>query len=378
MLLIPMMLAISVGEVPNPRASHDGWVTDMAEQIPTESEAELEAVLDKLHADLGVEVAVVTVQSVPGVPKTFATELFERWGIGNRDRNDGLLILLAMESRRLEMETGYGLEGRLPDSWVVRMQREHMVPLFKQGEFGKGLVVGVEQIDQRLRAAAAGESQPSTSTNSPDYVEEPYVYEPGLGQQIGDFFISPKGFVFVFFGFLGLALFFRWMRRRPYTLCSACGEDRLLLPEEEEDEHLSKGQQTEEEIGSITYDVWVCPACFDVAIDSKKRWSSYVECRKCDRRTMTTQTKTLKKATTSAQGKAQITENCKNCSHSRTFKRKIPRVVVSTSTSSSSSSSYSWSSSSSSSSSSFSSSSYSGGSSFGGGSSGGGGGGSSW
>lgn len=96
------------------------------------------------------EVAVVILPTIGShaadaryTPKTFATELFNLWGIGQKDKDNGLLILMVMDERRVEFETGYGMEGILPDALCKRIQVEYMVPKFKQGDYDAGLSAGV-------------------------------------------------------------------------------------------------------------------------------------------------------------------------------------------------------------------------------------------
>lgn len=140
-----------VEDVPNPRAAQS-WVSDTAHVLDGAAVRRLNQSLDALERDLGVEVAVVTVPSVSGTPKEFATALFQRWGIGKAGTNNGLLVLLVMDRRRLEMETGYGLEEMLPDGWLGVMQNDVMVPRFKKGDFAEGLLAGVERVGERLRS----------------------------------------------------------------------------------------------------------------------------------------------------------------------------------------------------------------------------------
>ncbi len=318
-------------------------------------------VISELHTDLGVEIAVVTVQDVGGTPKSFATELFNTWGIGDAEANNGLLVLLVMGERRLEMETGYGLESTLPDGWLGTMQQQAMVPHFKQGEFGAGLIAGLADINARLR-------------QSPDEAETgsaaPPVYRPPVSSNSGGRPWTSSPWVLLFgllFPPLGFWLGWQTFQTGRYRRCPECGLDREKLDEDTEDEHLEAGQETEEEIGSVNYDVWACMDCGSVGVRRRNKWfRGYSTCMGCNFKTVRKTSRTITAATTSSSGTARITVSCSHCSYHESYTRTIPRISTSSSSSSSSSS---WSSSSGSS---FS----SGG--FGGGSSGGGGAGSSW
>src|SRR5690606_25800248 len=131
-LLWSLILAIGVEEVPNPR-QQNSWISDTAGIISPESESRLNALLEQINREREAEIAVVTVDDVDGTPKQFATKLFNHWGIGSAERDDGVLFLLVMNERRLEVEVGYGLEATLPDGWLGSMQTSSMVPRFKQG-----------------------------------------------------------------------------------------------------------------------------------------------------------------------------------------------------------------------------------------------------
>ncbi|WP_199589752.1 TPM domain-containing protein [Lujinxingia litoralis] len=149
-LVASSALALSVEEVPNPRHVN-AWVTDHADILTPEQELELNTMLHELEHLTSVEVALVTLHSVDApTPKDFATRLFNYWGVGKEELNNGLLVLLVMDERRLEMETGYGLEGVLTDGWLATIQAEHMVPHFKEGQFGIGLTSGLAEIYRRL------------------------------------------------------------------------------------------------------------------------------------------------------------------------------------------------------------------------------------
>lgn len=114
----------------------------------------LNALLTELRSDTGVECAVVLLPSIGERDiEGFATELFRSWGIGSRTLNDGLLILLVLDQRKVRFEVGYGLEGTLPDAVASRIQRKVMIPLLRQGHYADALISGVEAVKQELIAA---------------------------------------------------------------------------------------------------------------------------------------------------------------------------------------------------------------------------------
>ncbi|OKH18984.1 hypothetical protein NIES593_21510 [Hydrococcus rivularis NIES-593] len=140
--------ALTVQEVPNPRQTNGGWVTDMADILTPKTEAQLNQMISELEANNSAEIAVVTVpETAPAAsPKEFATALFNYWGIGKADRDNGVLFLISKGDRRVEIETGYGIEGILPDAKVGRIIDTEITPQFKQGNFDSGTLVGTRAI----------------------------------------------------------------------------------------------------------------------------------------------------------------------------------------------------------------------------------------
>ncbi|GAQ80820.1 hypothetical protein KFL_000630230 [Klebsormidium nitens] len=148
----------SVFDVPNPRTSHGGWVVDDASVMSDSQKGHIEHVAQKVKDETGAEIALVTVDQLSRktTAKAFATELFNTWRIGDRERNNGVLVLLVKEQRRLEIEIGRGVKGPFNRaSWLKGMQKQTMVPLLKKDDFGGGLVAGVDALADNLRAVEA-------------------------------------------------------------------------------------------------------------------------------------------------------------------------------------------------------------------------------
>ena len=145
-----LVAAWTPAAVPDPRPG--GLVVDPAGVLDPATEAALDARLRALRADRGAEVALVVLDDVVGAPKAFATALFNRWQLGDAARDDGVLVLMVMGQRRLEIETGDGMQAALPAWWLADLQAQRMVPAFKRGDFAGGLGAGIAGIDERLRA----------------------------------------------------------------------------------------------------------------------------------------------------------------------------------------------------------------------------------
>ncbi len=334
-------------DIPNPRASNS-WISDVAGVISAEEEARINQRLDALHRDLDVEVAVVTVGDVQGTPKEFATELFNRWGLGDAQTNNGLLVLLVVERGRLEMETGYAMEGVLPDGWLGVMQTRDMIPEARRGNYGASLEKGLASVDARVREGGAPPSiarGPSGKRSSDSW--------------IGDLVL--KIVVIIVMVLVGRLIFvvYRWWRDRT---CPLCKQTMELLDEVEEDAHLSEEQQAEETVRSVNWLVYVCTPCeFVCVVPRPALFSSWSKCPGCDNRTSAKDATTLEFATTHSGGLVRVHQTCMHCSYENTYLRSTPRLSSSSGGGSGWGSGWG-----------------SGGGSFGGGSSGGGGAGSSW
>jgi len=141
-------LAFAVRDVPDPRRSHSGWVADSANILRVGTVASINAKVDALERRDGSEVMLVTVPdtSESTSPKSFATELFNAIRIGKQGVDNGVLILVSKDDRRVEIETGYGMEDRLPDTRVGTIIETVMLPRFRLGDFDGGTLAGVDEI----------------------------------------------------------------------------------------------------------------------------------------------------------------------------------------------------------------------------------------
>jgi uncharacterized protein len=131
----------------------------------------------------------------------------------------------------------------------------------------------------------------------------------------------------------------RLMRRRPRR-CKHCKRPRQLLDEVEEDDHLDSGQQREEELGSVDYDVWWCASCEDTLVLPYGAFSSsYSDCPSCDYKTKHESSRTLVEATYTHGGEVEVTISCEHCGYRESFMRYTPQLTAPESSSDSSSSS---------------------------------------
>jgi len=146
-LLIFLILPFLVYAQNIPQAT--GWVNDFAGVISNEYKEKLNSLIEELEQKTAAEIAVVTVDSIsPYGEIEYARLLFDNWKPGKKGKDNGVLVLLAIKERRWRIETGYGVEGILPDGLCGEIGRNYMVPYFKEGNYGEGLYQGVIKIAQ--------------------------------------------------------------------------------------------------------------------------------------------------------------------------------------------------------------------------------------
>ena len=144
--------AAAAPQVPAP----SGRAIDLAEVLSPATESALAAMLAELESATGAQLVVLTIPSLDGEPiEAYSLRVAESWGLGSRERDDGVLLVVALEDRRTRIEVGYGLEGVLPDIVAGRIIRESMVPEFRRREYEAGVLAGARAIVDRLMPGGA-------------------------------------------------------------------------------------------------------------------------------------------------------------------------------------------------------------------------------
>lgn len=128
-------------------------VVDQANILNPQEKQRLEAQLRGIYQQGLAQAAVVIVPTTNGIPIfDYALQVAEKWQLGDEDIDDGLLMVVAVNDRDMYVLTGYGLEGVLPDAAVNRIIREDITPLFKQNNYGGGILAGIDALKTRLTA----------------------------------------------------------------------------------------------------------------------------------------------------------------------------------------------------------------------------------
>ena len=346
--------AESPGDVPNPQKARRSWVADNADVLDAQTERKLDDLINGVKKKTGAEIAVVTVRDFGGYKvEDFANLLFNRWGIGRKSDDDGVLILAAISDRKMHIEVGDGAEAKITDGQAGQIIREIIAPRFKAGDFNGGLYNGTLAVARKFDPAlqqtvpkSAPKTQPrSGSQTAPERSNSPFhvpADDAATAPDAPNFNASPRqnsgsddnlalGWLVIGGGILlvGGLLFLVFRGARP-PRCPKCNTEMALVPEFEEDAFLTDVQQLEESMGGREWNVWRCPRDNYQTILAHDKWFSAIsDCPRCGSHTATSQTQTLQYATEFSTGLQQTTHICHNphCRNNWTTQRTIPRVT---------------------------------------------------
>ena len=128
---------------PKPTAAAGIYVQDYAQVLSAEDKRQLLSIGQELDNKTTAQLAVVTVKTLDGQPiEDYSLSILREWGIGSKEKNNGALIVVAVQDRRSRIEVGYGLEGLLTDGLTGRIQDQAMIPYFRKGNYAAGIVNG--------------------------------------------------------------------------------------------------------------------------------------------------------------------------------------------------------------------------------------------
>ncbi len=153
-----------------------GRVVDDAEILKPDTRRRIAEQLRQHEQATSNQVAVLTVPTLNGESvEDYAVRVFEQWKLGQKGKDNGVLVLVVPQDRRMRIEVGYGLEGTLPDAIAARVIRNVMTPRFKQGDYDGGIAEGVSAVIAQLegKAAAAGQDAPQQAQSSKEFIPAP-------------------------------------------------------------------------------------------------------------------------------------------------------------------------------------------------------------
>ena len=344
--------AMTVDRVPNVHvADRTRYVSNPSGVLSDAAVASLDRQLGEIWKSTSAEVVIVAIDRIDG-DMTPATALFEKWGIGKADNDNGLLILVSRGDRAAQIRTGYGLEGVLPDIVAGRILRNDMFPRFREGDYDGGVQAALSTINTILTDPIAAEEIKSEAENDARHPDDD-------GELLFKIVLTLMGFaaiamtggvlylfastrkmddverwrtlrkwwipsIMVAFLTLGMGLIpmaLLWWRmkrtRRHARKCSHCGTRMQLIDEVHDNDYLSPSQDLEERLDSVDYDVWRCPRCAQTdVLPYVNEHSPYKECPRCHTRAYSVvDRRILRPATVHAEGEGVDISVCRACGY---------------------------------------------------------------
>ena len=154
-----------------------GAVNDFAGMIQAQYKSQMETLAREVLEKTGTAIVVATVETIGNSdPSDYANRLYQAWGIGKKGEDKGVLIFLAAKERQVRIETGYGVEGIIPDGLAGEILDRDVIPYFKQGDYGRGFYQAMGSVSS-IVAKAAG----VTLTGAPRPEPRPDETERNLG-----------------------------------------------------------------------------------------------------------------------------------------------------------------------------------------------------
>ncbi|MFC2521107.1 MAG: TPM domain-containing protein [Tannerella sp.] len=292
-----------VEDVPNVQLiDYTRFVSDPNDSIDQADEAALNQRIGYLRDSLDVEIAVVVLPAIDGdkygSAREFANELFNTWGIGKKETDRGLLILLITneDNREITFEVGYGLEGELTDGLCKLIQKRRMIPPMKEGRYGEGLLAGVEEVRKVLTKDSTLEAEKKRKTRNRILIWWLvglfyycfYLYEERKKAQYSVHIATMDranrkanslalGMGIFFFQIPAMLIYFlvKWIFRRQFVsqcYCPECGAMGRF-------KRVKKDQVREETLVKV-YSVW-CRTCHHTALLGIHRKKQPNRCPKC-------------------------------------------------------------------------------------------------
>lgn len=141
---------------------HGGvWVHDEANILSQSTRATLEAMLKAERDSTSNQIAVLTIPSLEGQSlEEYSLAVAEKWGLGKKEKDNGVLLLIVVNDKRIRIEVGYGLEGVLTDAMSSRINRTEITPYFRQGNYDEGVRAGVTAIISAIKGEYKNDEPP--------------------------------------------------------------------------------------------------------------------------------------------------------------------------------------------------------------------------
>lgn len=359
-------MALRPDEIPSPNiASRENFVADPYDMLSNNSERHVNEILSRLREETTCEVGVAIVKTTGDLSiEDYAYKLFHHWGIGRADNNNGILLLIATDDNRARIEVGSGAEGAMPDITAGNILRKAVVPAMKDGNLNQAVAGAVDMINDVLTEPSVAEEL--RSDHNPGFADNIKAID---GKVIWSFLWVVALCVFVFTLAMFFIDFFTTRKRDNYRramtwrshlktywwgalfscglalpialivwrlyrhsrdvteICDSCGAKMKKLSEDEDNAFLSAAQDFEEKLGTVDYDVWLCPECGTVErFPYVEHQLKYRQCPECGTIAMNlVMDKVVDPPTTTRPGHGERIYQCQFCRHKRREGYVIPK-----------------------------------------------------
>ncbi len=330
------------------------------------TEAQINTLLRDIRSKSTAEVVVMVLDSIEGGDiDTWAVDLFEQWGIGKKDKDNGVLVLIVPGQRQYTIKTGYGTEGILPTVVLARMTRRGLEPLMKEGHVDEAVLSTAQSLHSLMTTPdAIAELRSDQKSRDDDFSLANIVtfvltlafmltllmalvsvvrYYPLRKANRYDKYLGMESTVrmmrMMCWCTLGMGLvvylplksmMHSWRDGR--HACPNCGADMKKVDEAHDNDYLTPAQDTEEKISSVDYDVWLCPQCGErdiYAYDNPD--TAYTVCPVCHARACRlTCDRVLMQPTEMREGAGVKEYTCLNCHNMTRVPYKIAKLASAT------------------------------------------------
>ena len=183
--------------------NYTGYINDYAGILSYDTKSKLSILIGELERKTTAQIAILTIDTTSPLDiESYAVKLFEKWGIGQKGKDNGVLLLISVKDRDMRIEVGYGLEGAIPDALAKIIIEKYITPSFKEGDFDTGVMKGAVGLAKLI--AKEYEIELSEADRLP--IDVPIPEKPPLIVSIINFIFT----VFIIIMFLSLRLGFFW------------------------------------------------------------------------------------------------------------------------------------------------------------------------
>lgn len=360
-----MAFAIDYPANPNIANRYD-FISDEAGLLSSSEETYLNRLLTQLRDSTTAEMGVAILPGLPGDEEIqpYSVDLFEKWGLGKGDRDNGLLLVIDTEGRQGWLTTGYGLEGILPDAVLKKILDTRLQPAMREGRPAQGIAEVTDAVYRIMMEPANRDEILSERGEGLAPIESPIdsavlwnvvwgaaaiiallvlvmfisdwratrgegSYQRALHwrRHLGYYWLGTA--LSLGLGLpLALAALLSYRRYRDGRhRCMTCGAKMHKLSEDRDNDFLTPSQDLEERLGTVDYDVWECDKCGTVeCFPFKESQQKFTECPACHTIARHLECdRIVRPATTRQEGYGVRTYKCEYCDHRDDKPYKIPR-----------------------------------------------------